>query len=72
MCAAARQEAHGDVLIAQKHPELIMGLRLMSCDDLRTKVAAGLAMYAPWLGATLCFLLRGVTRICEKLRLRDR
>ncbi|HLW17481.1 MAG TPA: glycosyltransferase, partial [Actinomycetota bacterium] len=72
MCAAARQEAHGDVLIAQKHPELITGLRLMSCDDMRTKIAAGLAMYAPWLGATLCFFLRGVTRIREKLRLRRR
>ena len=72
MCAAARQEAHGDVLIAQKHPELTTGLRLMSCGDFRTKIAAGLAMLAPWLGATLCFLLRGVTRMREKFRLRRR
>ncbi|HEV2686193.1 MAG TPA: glycosyltransferase, partial [Actinomycetota bacterium] len=72
MFAAARQEAHGDVLIAQKHPELTTGLRLMACGSLRAKIAAGLAMFAPWLGATLCFLLRGVTRVREKLRLRGR
>ena len=72
MFAAARQEAHGDVLIAQKHPELTTGLRLMSCDTMRTKIAAGLAMYAPWLGVALCFLLRGMTRVREKLRLRRR
>jgi len=72
MCVAARHEARGDVLIAQKHPELITGLRLMSCDDLRTRIAAGLAMYAPWLGAAMCFLLRGKTRFREKLRLRRR
>lgn len=72
MCAAARQEAHGDVLIAQKHPELTTGLGLMSHGNLRRKLAAGLAMFAPWLGATLCFLLRGVTRVREKLRLRGR
>ena len=72
MVAAARQEAHGDVLIAQKHPELTTGLRLMSCPNLRTKIAAGTAMFAPWLGVTLCFLLRGVTRVREKLRLRRR
>ena len=72
MCSAGRQEARGDVLIARKHPELITGLRLMSCGDFRTKVAAGLAMYLPWLGAALCLWLRGVLRVEEGLRLRRR
>src|SRR5205814_1824211 len=72
MCAAARQEAHGDVLIAMKHPELVSGLRLSATEGLRTRIAAGLAMFAPWLGVTVCFFMRGKTRIAEKLRLRRR
>ena len=58
--------------MAHKHPELITGLRLMSCGDFRTRVAAGLAMYVPWLGAALCFWRRGVVRVHEALRLRRR
>ena len=72
MCAAARQEAHGDVMIAMKHPELVSGLRLSATEGLRTRIAAGLAMFAPWLGVTVCFFMRGKTRIAEKLRLRRR
>ena len=72
MCAAARQEAHGDVLIAMKHPELVSGLRLSATEGLRTRIAAGLAMFAPWLGVTVCYFMRGKTRIAEKLRLRRR
>jgi GT2 family glycosyltransferase len=69
---AARQEAQGDVLIARKHPELIAGLRLANSGDRRTRIASALAMYAPWLGATICLGLRGVIRFLERLRLRRR
>jgi hypothetical protein len=72
MSEAARHEAQGDVLIAKKHPELTTGLRLMATDDRRTKMAAGLAMFAPVLGAPLCFALRGLLRVAERLRLRRR
>jgi GT2 family glycosyltransferase len=71
-CDAARQEAHGDVLIARKHPELINGLRLASAGDRRTRVAAWLAMVAPWLGAPVCLVARGLLAIYERLRLRRR
>ena len=54
MAKAARHEAVGDVLIANKHPELTAGLRLMAAGDVRSKIAAGLAMFAPVLGAMLC------------------
>jgi GT2 family glycosyltransferase len=70
--ASARQEAHGDLLIARKHPELTAGLRFMSDGSRRTKVLRWLAMRAPWLGMALCFLARGVVTVCEPLRLRRR
>jgi len=72
MGEAARHEAAGDVLIAKKHPELTSGLRLMSTEELRTKIASGLAMIAPWLGAMLCFVLRGFLLVAERVRLRRR
>ena len=72
MGRAARHEAVGDVLIAKKHPELTAGLRLMPTDDLRSKFAGALAMFAPWLGVTLCFALRGLLAVAERFRLRRR
>jgi GT2 family glycosyltransferase len=70
--AAARQEAQGDVLIARKHPELIPGLRLASAGDRRSRWAAALAMYAPWLGVALCLAARGLLTVYERLRVRRR
>jgi len=72
MAKAARHEAVGDVLIANKHPELTAGLRLMAAGDVRSKIAAGLAMFAPVLGAMLCLPLRGMLAIAERVRLRRR
>jgi GT2 family glycosyltransferase len=69
---AARQEAHGDVLIARKHPELTAGLRLMRFDRRRTQIAAALALYLPWVGAALCFLMLGLVAAYGRLRLRRR
>lgn len=72
MCAAARQEAKGDVLIARKHPDLITGLRLASAGDRRMRRAAGLAMFVPWIGALACAFVRGLLPIYERFGLRRR
>jgi GT2 family glycosyltransferase len=71
-CAAARQEAQGDVLIARKHPELISGLRFASPGDRPTRRAAALAMYVPWVGILLCPAARGLLRISQRFGLRRR
>jgi len=67
----ARVEARGDVLIAQKHPELINGLALMGIGDRRRR-AAGLAMFVPRIGAVVCFAMRGLLWLDERLRVRRR
>jgi glycosyltransferase involved in cell wall biosynthesis len=69
---ATRQEAHGDVTIARKHPELIGGLRLGASADKQARRAARLAMRAPWLGDLVSAAGRVSLRVYERLRRRGR
>ena len=71
-CDIARKEAQGDVLMARKHPELIAGLRFARGMDRRLRIAAGLAMFAPWAGAIVCAIKRGFLRVWEQFCLRKR
>jgi hypothetical protein len=72
MISASRQSGHGDILMAQNHPELIAGLPLAGSGGKGLRVAAGLAMYMPWLGFVSCVLKRGLLRIWERFGLRGR
>ena len=63
---AARNGAHGNVLIAQKHPELIPGLSLDGPRELRLRIAAGLAFYAPVVGWFLQAIIRGKLKLLER------
>jgi GT2 family glycosyltransferase len=67
---ATRQEAHGDVLIGQKHPELRRGLRLMSLPGGRYGLLVRLALRLPALGDPLMRLLRSALPLLERLQLR--
>lgn len=72
MLRATRQEAHGDVLMARKHPELIGGLRLGASPDKQARRAARLAMRAPWLGVLLSVAGRGLLRVYGRIHRRGR
>jgi GT2 family glycosyltransferase len=72
MIWASRQSGHGDVLTARKHPELIGGLPLAGSGGRHLRVAAGLAMYLPWLGAVVCLAKRLLVRLWEFLGFRGR
>lgn len=67
---ATRQEAHGDVLIGRKHPELRAGLRLVQPLDDRAHAGAHVAMRAPVLADLLAALLQLSLPPLERLRLR--
>jgi GT2 family glycosyltransferase len=69
---AKRHEAHGDVHIARKYPELIRGLSLMSADDKRARRAAGLAMRHPRISGLICVAGVALLWIQERLRFRLR
>jgi len=64
--------AHGDVRLARKYPELIAGLRLGKTEGRRARRAAGLAMFAPWLGFLAVLARRGLMVAYERLGLRGR
>ena len=67
---ATRQEAHGDVLIGQKHPELRPGLRLMSLPGGRYGLLVRLALRLPALGDPLMRILESALPVLERMQLR--
>lgn len=72
MVSASRQSGRGDVLIARKHPAIVAGLPLAGSGGPRLRVAAGMAMYLPWLGTLVCLAKRGMMRLWEFFGLRGR
>ncbi|HEU4699279.1 MAG TPA: glycosyltransferase family A protein [Gemmatimonadales bacterium] len=67
-----RQEAHGDLLLAAKHPELAAGLRLAQPLPLQTALLARVALAAPRLGDLLVGALVALLPGLERRRLRRR
>ncbi len=67
---ATRQEAHGDVLLGAKHPELRTGLRLIWIPEGGFGKLVRLALYAPWLGDRMMGLAQRVLPWLESRQLR--
>lgn len=67
---AARDEAHGDVLLATRHPELRRDLRVMAPADGAARLFRAVAFGLPLLGDPVAALLRLLLPVCELLRLR--
>lgn len=69
---ATRQEAHGDILIGRKHPELRAGLRLMEIPAGRYGLLVRLALQAPVVGDRFMSLVQRVLPILERTQMRRR
>ena len=69
---AARQEAHGDVLMGRKHPELRAGLRLMEMPAGRYGLLVRLAMQAPAVGDRFMPLVQRMLPIFQRTQMRRR
>lgn len=69
---ATRQEAHGDVLIGRKHPELRASLRLMRIPTGRYGLLVRLALQAPAVGDRLMSLVQRMLPVLERTQMRRR
>jgi GT2 family glycosyltransferase len=67
-----RQEAHGDVLLGTKHPELRAGLRLAQPLEAQTRILARVAIQAPWLGDIVVGTVVRLLPWLERRKLRRR
>jgi len=68
----ARHEAHSDVLLGRKHPELRGGLSLMLIPTGRYGLLVRLAWHAPALGDPCMALLQRALSIFERTKMRRR
>jgi len=68
----ARPEAHGDVRLGRKHPELRAGLSLMLIPTGRYGLLVRLAWHAPALGDPCMALLQRALSIFERTKMRRR
>ena len=69
---ATRQEAHGDVVLGRKHPELRPGLRLMHLPHGRYGLLAQLALRAPWVGDQLMRTIQAMLPLYQRTQMRRR
>jgi hypothetical protein len=69
---ATRQEAHGDIILGEKHPELRQGLRLICIPPGRYGWLVRLALKAPQFGDILTVALRSVLPLFERTKMRRR
>jgi len=67
-----RQEAHGDVLLGRKHPELRAGLRVAWLPTGGYGLLARLACHAPALGDRIMVMLRHLLPLYERTKMRRR